>query len=233
MLVIFLETWQGSSVSWGWLEEPATDGVIDNEYFPSCWGESDNNDPKLIYSFAQIFALELTLEVRGTETLVNWTCGLWSYGPVSKIGSTAPIPDWGLVMTLTSSSTACSTSPVGACVTTGVGELLSSSEANFSGEKAVFTACVITAEMVAVIASTSTDTVPGDELEGFEAITLACSVSVLSWTVGASSGRSLGRLGLLLGRTDGMAAGAVAWVVGRFLRRHFLEKKTTETGWDN
>ena len=51
-------------------------------------------------------------------------------------------------MTLTSSSTACSTSPVGACVTTGVGELLSSSEANFSGEKAVFTACVITAEMV-------------------------------------------------------------------------------------
>ena len=67
-----LETWQGSSVSWGWLEEPATDGVIDNEYFPSCWGESDNIDPKLIYSFAQIFALilELTLEVRGTETLV-------------------------------------------------------------------------------------------------------------------------------------------------------------------
>ena len=83
-------------------------------------------------------------------------------------------------MTLTSSSTACSTSPVGACVTTGVGELLSSSEANFSGEKAVFTACVITAEMVAVIASTSTDTVPGDELEGLEAITLACSVVVLS-----------------------------------------------------
>ena len=44
----------------------------------------------------------------------------------------------------------------------------------------VFNACVITAEMVAVIASTSTDTVPGDELEGFEAITLACSVVVLS-----------------------------------------------------
>ena len=83
-------------------------------------------------------------------------------------------------MTLTSSSTACSKSPVGACVTTGVGELLPSSEANFSGEKAVFTACVITAETVAVIASTSTDTVPGDELEGFEAITLACSVVVLS-----------------------------------------------------
>ena len=83
-------------------------------------------------------------------------------------------------MTLTSSSTACSTSPVGACVTTGVGELLSSSEANFSGEKAVFTAFVITAEMVAVVASTSTDTVPGDELEGFEAIMLACSVVVLS-----------------------------------------------------
>ena len=82
-------------------------------------------------------------------------------------------------MTWTSSSTACSTSPVGACVTAGVGELLSSSEANFSGEKAVFTACVITAEMVAV-ASTSTDTVPGDELEGFKAITLACSVVVLS-----------------------------------------------------
>ena len=82
-------------------------------------------------------------------------------------------------MTLTSSSTACSTSPVGACVTTGVGEL-SSSEANFSGEKAVFTAFVITAEMVAVVASTSTDTVPGDELEEFEAITLACSVVVLS-----------------------------------------------------
>ena len=148
MLAIFLETWQGSSVSWGWLEEPATDGDIDNEYLPSCWGESDNNDPKLIYSFAQIFALilELTLEVRGTETLVNWTCGLWSYGPVltKSKGSTAPIPDWGLVMRLTSSATACSTSPVGACVTTGVGELLSSSEANFSGEKAVFTACVIT-----------------------------------------------------------------------------------------
>ena len=83
-------------------------------------------------------------------------------------------------MTLTSSSTACSTRPVGACVTTGVGELLSSSEANFSGEKTVFTAFVITAEMVAVVASTSTDTVPGDELEGFEAITLACSVVVLS-----------------------------------------------------
>ena len=83
-------------------------------------------------------------------------------------------------MTLTSSSTACSTSPVGACVTTGVGGVLSSSEANFSGEKAVFTACVIMAEMVAVIASPSTDTVPGDELEGFEAITLACSVVVLS-----------------------------------------------------
>ena len=83
-------------------------------------------------------------------------------------------------MTLTSSSTTCSTSPVGACVTTGVGELLSSSEANFSGEKAVFTAFVITAEMVAVVASTSTHTVPGDELEGFEAITLACSVVVLS-----------------------------------------------------
>ena len=84
-------------------------------------------------------------------------------------------------MTLTASSTACSTSPVGSCVTTGVGELLSSSDANFSGEKAVFTACVITAEMVAVIALTSTDTVPGDELEGFEAITLlACSVVVLS-----------------------------------------------------
>ena len=83
-------------------------------------------------------------------------------------------------MTFTSSSTACSTSPVGACVTTGVGELLSSSKANFSGEKAVFTAFVITAEMVAVVSSTSTDTVPGDELEGFEAITLACSVVVLS-----------------------------------------------------
>ena len=83
-------------------------------------------------------------------------------------------------MTLTSSSTACSTSPVGAYVTTGVGELLSSSEANFSGKKAVFTAFVITAEMVAVVASTSTDTVPGDELEEFEAITLACSVVVLS-----------------------------------------------------
>ena len=67
-----LETWQGSSVSWGWLEEPATDSDIDNEDFPSCWGESDSNDPKLIYFFAQIFALilELTLEVRGTETLV-------------------------------------------------------------------------------------------------------------------------------------------------------------------
>ena len=83
-------------------------------------------------------------------------------------------------MRLTSSSTACSTSPVGACVTTGVGELLSSSKADFSGEKAVFTACVITAKMVAVIASLSTDTLPGDELEGFEAITLACSVVVLS-----------------------------------------------------
>ena len=83
-------------------------------------------------------------------------------------------------MTLTSSSTACSTSSVGACVTTGVGELLSSSEVNLAGEKAVFTFCVITAEMVAVIASKSTDTVPGDELEGFEAITLACSVVVLS-----------------------------------------------------
>ena len=57
--------------------------------------------------------------MRGTETLVNWTCGLWSYGPVltkSKIGSTAPISDWGLVMTLTSSSTACSTSPVAWCL---------------------------------------------------------------------------------------------------------------------
>ena len=58
--------------------------------------------------------------------------------------------------------------------------MLLSSEANFSGEKAVLTACVITAEMVAVIASTSTDTVPGDELEGLEAITLAYSVVVLS-----------------------------------------------------
>ena len=85
-------------------------------------------------------------------------------------------------MTLTSSSTACSTSPVGACVTTGVGGrgVLSSSKANFSGEKAVFTACVITAAMVAVIASTFTDTVRWDELEGFEAITLAYSVGVLS-----------------------------------------------------
>ena len=82
-------------------------------------------------------------------------------------------------MTLISSSTACSTSPVGACVTTDVGEVLSRSEANFSCEKAVFTACVITA-MVAVIASTSTDTVPGDDLEGFEAIMLACLVVVLS-----------------------------------------------------
>ena len=70
--------------------------------------------------------------------------------------------------------------------------------------------------MVAVIASTSTDTVPGDEREGFEAITLACSVEMLSWTVGASSGRGLGRLALLLGRTDGMAASAVGWVAGRF-----------------
>ena len=58
--------------------------------------------------------------------------------------------------------------------------MLSSSEAKFSGEKAVFIACVITDEMVAVFASTFTDTVPGYELEGFEAITLACSVVVLS-----------------------------------------------------
>ena len=159
---------EATSVSWGWLEEPPTDGDIDNEYFPSWWGESDNNVPKGIYSFAQSFALilELTLEVRGTETLVNWTCGLWLYGPEltkSKIWSTAPVPDWGLVMALTSSSTAFSTSPVGSCVTTGVGELLSSSDAKFSGEKAVFTACVITAEMVDLIASTYTDTVPWDE----------------------------------------------------------------------
>ena len=72
-----------------------------------------------------------------------------------------------------------------------------SSKANFSGEKAVFTACVITAEMVAVIASTSTDTVPGDELEGFEAITLACSVG--GWRCSLS-----------------------CW---SFSRRHFLEKR--------
>ena len=83
-------------------------------------------------------------------------------------------------MTLTSSSTACSTSPVGSCVTTGVGELLSSSDANFSAEKAVFTASVMTAQMVTVIASAFTDTVPGDELEGFEAITLAYSLVALS-----------------------------------------------------
>ena len=164
--------------------------MIDNGYFPSCWGESNNGVPRWIYSLAQIFALilDLTLVVRGTETLVNWTCGLWSYGPgltKSEIGSTAPLPYGGLVMTLTSSSTACSTGPVGSCVTTRVGELLSSSDAKFWGEKAVFNAGVIMAEMVELIASTSTDTVPWDELEGFEAITLACSVVVRSWSVGA------------------------------------------------
>lgn len=45
MLVIFLDTWKGSSISWGWLEGLPTDGDIDNEYFPSRSGESDNNIP--------------------------------------------------------------------------------------------------------------------------------------------------------------------------------------------
>ena len=71
-------------------------------------------------------------------------------------------------MTWTSSSTACSRSPVGACVTTGVGELLSSSEANFSGEKAVFTACVITEEMVAVIRRHSRTLCLGMNLKGLK-----------------------------------------------------------------
>ena len=43
--------------------------------------------------------------------------------------------------------------------------------------------------------------------------------------MGASSGRSLGRLVLLLGRTDGMAAGAVARIAGRFRGGIFLEKR--------
>ena len=47
-------------------------------------------------------------------------------------------------------------------------------------EGRLYCLCVITAEMVAVIASTSTDTVPGDEIEGFETITLACSAVVPS-----------------------------------------------------
>ena len=43
--------------------------------------------------------------------------------------------------------------------------------------------------------------------------------------MGAYSGRSLGPLALLLGRTDGMTAGAVAWVAGRFSGGIFLEKR--------
>ena len=80
--------------------------------------------------------------------------------------------------------------------------------------------------MVAVIASTSTDTVPGDELEVFEAITLACSIVVLSRTVGASSGRSLGRPSGYPVGANGSNGGERCSLSGwSFSRRNFLEKR--------
>ena len=70
-----------------------------------------------------------------------------------------------------------------------------------------------TDEMVAVIAPTSTDTVPRAPGAWRES---ALSGSIVGVTIGTSSGRSRHRLALLFGRMLGMAGAGISFAV-RFL----------------
>ena len=76
-----------------------------------------------------------------------------------------------------------------------------------------FMAWLKTDEMAAVIAPTSTDTVPRASGAGLES---ALSGSIVGVTIATSSGRSRPRLALLFGRMLGMAGAGISFAV-RFL----------------